>query len=126
MHTTITTPNAPAALGPYSQAIFCNDTMYLAGQIPMNPVTLEIIGIDIQTQTKQVFENIIAVLGTKDMTLDNVVRCEVYLTDIEDFAQMNKIYAEYFGDHKPARTTVEISKLPKNSKIEITATAILF
>lgn len=121
----ISTPNAPTALGPYSQAIFCNNIMYLAGQIPLDPITSELVNGDIQAQTKQVFENIKAVLNTKQMTLSNVIKCEVYLIDLDDFAEMNEVYAQCFGDHKPARTTVQVSKLPKGAKIEITTVAIL-
>ncbi len=99
--------------------------MYLAGQIPLDPITSELVNGDIQAQTKQVFENIKAVLNTKQMTLSNVIKCEVYLIDLDDFAEMNEVYAQCFGDHKPARTTVQVSKLPKGAKIEITTVAIL-
>jgi 2-iminobutanoate/2-iminopropanoate deaminase len=121
----LSTLNAPTALGPYSQAVFVNDTMYLAGQIAINPITGNIQEGDIKAQTRQVMDNIKAVLSTKNMTLDNVVRCEVYLLDMDDFGEMNEVYAEYFGEHKPARATVQVSGIAKNSKVEITATAVV-
>jgi 2-iminobutanoate/2-iminopropanoate deaminase len=120
----ISTPNAPQALGPYSQAVFVNETMYLAGQISIDPLTGQIVDGGIEMETRQVLENIKAVLATKNMTLQNVVRCEVYLTDMSEFTKMNEVYAQYFDQHKPARATVGVSAIAKNAKIEITATAV--
>lgn len=124
----INAPNAPAAVGPYSHAVKINNTLYLSGQIPINKET-GTIPEGIQAQTRQVFENIKAVLDAADFILSDVVLCEVFLKDMNDFGEMNKIYAEVFepfckGSGFPARAAVEVARLPKDCLIEIKATAI--
>jgi 2-iminobutanoate/2-iminopropanoate deaminase len=120
----IETKSAPSAVGPYSQAIVANGMVYCSGQIPLkldgNPV-----GWGIEEQTAQVLENLSAVLGAAGSGLAKAVKCTVYLKDMGDFAAMNGVYARYFGDHKPARVTVEVSRLPKEAMVEIDCVALL-
>lgn len=120
----ISTKNAPAAIGPYVQGMVVNNTFYSSGQIPLT-VEGEFVGGDITEQTNQVFENVKAVLAEAGSSLNQVIKTTVFLTDMEDFAVMNEIYAEHFGAHKPARTTVEVSKLPKDAKVEIEVIALV-
>lgn len=117
---------APEAIGPYSQAIRCGNMVYCSGQIPLHPETGEIVGTDIAAQTRQALKNLISILDTAESGLQNVVKTTVYLSDIEDFSRMNTIYAEYFGDNKPARACVEVSRLPKDVLVEIDAIAVSF
>lgn len=120
----ISTEKAPAAIGPYSQAIVCGDMVYCSGQIAIDPETNEFIGGDITQQTTRVFENIKALLEASGSSLSGVVRCDVFLADINDFATMNEIYASYFeGCEYPARSAVEVANLPKGALIEIEVTA---
>ncbi|MFI3330414.1 MAG: RidA family protein [Rikenellaceae bacterium] len=123
MKTYISTKNAPAAIGPYSQGILAGDTLYISGQIPVNPSNGEIPS-DIASQTTQCLENIKAILAEADFSLNDVVKCSVLLDDISNFDTMNSIYAEYFCNNKPARVCFEVSKLPKGVKIEIDAIAV--
>lgn len=120
---TITTPNAPQAIGPYSQAIKTGNTLYISGQIAIYPKTQQFIDKDIETQTKQVLENLKAILEASNTTLENVIKTTIYLTDISDFAKVNEIYETYFKESKPARSTVCVKELPKEAKIEIDAIA---
>lgn len=120
---TITTPNAPEAIGPYSQAIKTANTTYISGQIAIDPKTQQFLDENIETQTKQVLENLKAILEASKTTLDNVLKTTIYLTDISDFAKVNEIYETYFKESKPARSTVCVKELPKNAKIEIDAIA---
>jgi len=117
---------APEAIGPYSQAIRCGNMVYCSGQIPLHPETGEVVGTDIAAQTRQALKNLISILDTAESGLQNVVKTTVYLSDIENFSRMNTIYAEYFGDNKPARACVEVSRLPKDVLVEIDAIAVSF
>lgn len=122
----IATSKAPAAIGPYSQAIQAGNTLYVSGQIPLDPVSGEIVEGGIVEQTKRVFENIKAILEEAGCNFSNVVKAEVFLDDINDFATVNEIYASYFTeDPKPARQAVEVANLPKFVKIEISCIAYL-
>lgn len=115
---------APEAVGPYNQAIVYNDTIYCSGQIPINPKTNTLVEADITKQTKQVFENIKGLLSAAGSDLSKVVKCNVYLKDINDFGTMNEIYASYFeGCDYPARSAVEVANLPKGALIEIEVVA---
>lgn len=120
----ITTSDAPAAIGPYSQAISVHNLVFCSGQIALDPATMQIVGEDIETQTKQVFKNLRAVLKAENLTLSNVVKCTVFMKDLNDFAKMNTLYAEEFGTHKPARSTVQAARLPKDVLIEIECIAV--
>ena len=118
--TVISTTNAPAAIGPYNQAIVCGDTVYCSGQIAIDPATNEFIGGDITAQTNRVFQNINGLLEAAGSGMNKVLKCNVYLKNINDFATMNVIYATYFeGCDYPARSAVEVSNLPKGALIEI-------
>lgn len=120
----ITTAKAPAAIGPYSQGVQAGNMIFVSGQIPINPET-GIILEDIEEQTRQSLENIKAIIEADGVTLDNVVKCTVFLKNINEFAQMNKVYAEYFSEPYPARAAIEVARLPKDVKVEIEAIAIL-
>lgn len=119
----IYTDKAPSPVGPYSQAIQAGQFLYIAGQIPANPVSGEIIIGDVQKATKQVLENIKVILEEAGYSLKDVVRCRVYLKDMNDFGKMNEIYATFFTDEPPARVAVEVSRLPKDVDVEISAIA---
>lgn len=123
--TPITTEQAPAAIGPYSQAIVANAMVYCSGQIPINPASGNIESEDIAAQTTQVLSNLRAVLTAAGSGLDKVVKTTIFLTDLNDFQIVNSIYAEAFGTHKPARSTVQVVRLPRAAKIEIEAIATL-
>ena len=114
----IATDKAPATVGPYSQAIDCGDTVYLSGQIPLDPSTGVLVDGGIETQARRMFENIGAVLEKAGLSFKNVVKTTVFLTDIGDFAALNKVYGEYFSEPYPARSCVEVSNLPKGAKAE--------
>lgn len=114
---------APAALGPYSQAVRCGDLLFCAGQIPVDPATGQMVGGDIQAQTERVLLNIRAVLQAEQLDLDHVVKTTVFLTDLADFAAMNEVYARFFRSDFPARTTVQVAALPKGARVEIEAVA---
>ncbi len=118
MKITVETTNAPAAIGPYSQAIVANGLIYTSGQIPVNPLTGEIESETIEGQTRQVIENLSSVLEAAGSGLDRVIKTTCFLKNINDFAFLNKVYAEFFSE-KPARSCVEVSALPKGALIEI-------
>jgi 2-iminobutanoate/2-iminopropanoate deaminase len=120
----VRTDHAPAAAGPYSQGIIANGFVFVAGQGGLVPATKTIAEGGIQAQTRQCFENIKAILEAAGSSLDKVVKMNVYLTDINDFAAMNEIYASYFGAEPPARTTVQVAKLPLGLIVEIEAMAL--
>jgi 2-iminobutanoate/2-iminopropanoate deaminase len=121
----ITTPNAPEAIGPYSQAIRAGKTVYLAGQIAIDPKTKQLIaGGSIEDQTKLVLENLKAVLAADGLTMDHVVSTTVFMKDLNEFAKMNDVYATYFKANPPARATVEVARLPREVKVEIAAIAV--
>lgn len=115
---TINTQQAPAAVGPYSHASVVNGLVYTSGQIPLN-LEGNIVSDDVETQTKQVFENLKAVLKAAGSDLEHVVKVLVFLSDMENFQKVNEVYGTYFTSHKPARSAVEVARLPKNVKIEI-------
>ena len=124
MSQVIKTANAPAAIGPYSQAILAGNTLYVSGQIPFVPATMTIAGPDIASQTKQSLANIKAIVEEAGFRITDIVRCTVFLLDLNDFAAMNAEYAAFFGDHKPARAAVQVARLPKDSRIEIDAVCV--
>jgi 2-iminobutanoate/2-iminopropanoate deaminase len=115
----ISTPNAPAAIGPYSQAVVSNGFAFLSGQIPLDPATGQLIAGDIATQTERVLENLKAVLESCGTSLTKVVKTTVYLKDLGEFASMNQVYARYFPETPPARATVEAARLPRDVSVEI-------
>lgn len=119
----VATQNAPQAIGPYSQGIIANGFFYSSGQIPLTPAG-ELVEGDIVVQTNQVFENLKAVLEAAGTSLDKVVKTTVFLKDMNDFAAMNETYEKHFGDHKPARSAVEVARLPKDVKVEIEVIAL--
>jgi 2-iminobutanoate/2-iminopropanoate deaminase len=120
----IQTDNAPKAIGPYSQAIRIGDLIYTAGQVALSPTTGELVGTDIEAQTRQVLENLKGVLEAAGSSFDNVVKTTVFLASMGDFAKMNAIYSEYFTGKTPARSTVQVAALPKNALVEIECVAI--
>ncbi len=120
----VATEEAPAAIGPYSQAVVAGGVVYASGQIPLDPKTGEVERGDVGAQTHRVFRNLRAVLRAAGSDLDHVLRCTVYLSDMADFGTVNGIYAEYFGEHRPARATVQAGGLPKGVDVEIDAIAL--
>ncbi len=120
----ISTSKAPAAIGPYSQAIKANGFLFCSGQIPLIPETMELIEHDITKQTQQVLQNLEAVLQEAGSSKNEVVKTTIFLADFNDFTIVNEIYGQFFGEHKPARATVEVSRLPKDVLIEIECIAI--
>lgn len=115
----INSPEAPAAVGPYSHAVQVGNVMFCSGQIPLDPESMKIVDGGIEAQTKQVLSNISALLATVGASFDNVVKNTVFLTDLGDFAVMNDLYAAAFGDHKPARSTIQVAALPLGACVEI-------
>lgn len=124
MKKAIQIPGAPAPLGPYSQAILQDNTLYVSGQIPLNPFTGELVIGTIQEATKQVMLNISALLNEAGMSLNDIVKCSIFLKNMDDFAEMNVVYGSYFTSVPPARETVQVSKLPLDVTIEISCIAI--
>jgi 2-iminobutanoate/2-iminopropanoate deaminase len=122
---TIRTGGAPAAIGPYSQAVVHAGLLYTAGQIPLDPATGELVGGDVAAQAEQVLRNLGAVLEAGGASFGSVLKTTVFLRDLEDFAAMNEVYSRYFADHKPARSTVEVSRLPRDARIEIELVAAI-
>lgn len=120
----ISTQKAPGAIGPYSQAVKVGELVFTSGQIPLNPET-SMMAETIEEQTKQALENVKAILEASGTSMQNVIKTTVFLKDLRDFEKMNEIYATYFEGDKPARSAIEISKLPKDAKIEIEAIATL-
>lgn len=116
---TIHTEVAPAAIGPYSQAIQINGLLFTSGQIPLDPSTMEIVGNSIESQTTQALSNLDAILKAGGSARDGVIKTTVFLKSMKDFARMNEIYANFFGNHKPARSCVEVARLPKDVLFEI-------
>ncbi len=117
---------APAPIGPYSQAILANNTLYVSGQIPLNPKDGSLVVDSIENATKQVLNNIFALLSEVGMNEDNVVKCSIFLKDLNDFSVVNEIYGSYFKNIPPARETVQVSKLPLDVPIEISCIALKF
>lgn len=120
----VATTKAPAAIGPYAQGIKVNEIFYSSGQIPLTAQG-ELVDGDITVQTNQVFANLKAVLEAAGTTLDNVVKTTVFMSDMNDFNAMNEVYANHFGDHTPARSAVQVARLPKDVKVEIEVIAIV-
>jgi len=121
----IQTNKAPKAIGPYSQAIQAGDFLFLSGQIPLDPKTGELVKGDIRKQTQQVLENIKGVLESQGLVMEDVVKSTIFLKDIGNFNQVNEVYATYFPSSPPARSTVEVAKLPRDTDIEIEAIALI-
>ena len=121
----VQTENAPKAIGPYQQAIKANGFIYTAGQIPIDPKTANLVEGDISAQTRQVLENLKAVLEAGGSALDRVVKATVFLKNMADFAAMNEVYAQYLGSAKPARSTVAVAELPRGALIEIDLVALV-
>lgn len=121
MNEKIATPNAPQAIGPYSQAIRYGDFLFVSGQIAIDPQTADIIEGDIEAQTEQVLKNITAIIEAAGMSLQDVVKCTCFLKDMNDFVRFNGVYENYFGEILPARETVEVSRLPKDALVEVSA-----
>jgi 2-iminobutanoate/2-iminopropanoate deaminase len=117
----IETPNAPQAIGPYSQAIRYGNFLFVSGQIAIDPQTANIIEGDIEAQTEQILKNIAAIIEAADMSLQNVVKCTCFLKDMNNFVRFNGVYEKYFGEILPARETVEVSRLPKDVLVEVSA-----
>ncbi len=124
MNKVINTVNAPAAIGPYSQAIKAGNTLYVSGQIPFVPETMQLVSEDIKEQTKQCLENLKAILEEAGMSLNDVVKTSVFIKDMNEFAAINEVYASYFTDNKPARACVEVARLPRDVRVEIEAVAV--
>lgn len=124
MNRIIFTEQAPGPIGPYSQAIRAGSTLYCAGQVPLDPASGEIISGNIAEQTRRALDNLFAVLGADRLSADNVVKTTVFLIDMADFPAMNEVYALYFPRQAPARTTVQVSALPRGARIEIDAIAV--
>lgn len=120
----INTDNAPAPIGPYSQAVASGNFVFVSGQIPVNPFTGEIISSDIKAETNQVMENIGAILSAAGIGFDNIIKTSIFLTDMQSFAQVNEAYGTYFKDKFPARETVQVAALPKNVNVEISVIAV--
>lgn len=125
MKQVISTEKAPSAIGPYSQAIRIGNLVFCSGQIPIDPETGEFVSGGIKEQTEQVLKNLTAVLESAGATLQNVVKTTVFLADMNDFAAMNEVYAKFFSDNKPARSTVQAARLPRDAKVEIECIAII-
>ncbi len=115
----IFTNQAPKAIGPYSQAIKVNNMLFVSGQIALDPETMQLVSDDVEKQTHQVLKNLQAILSEAGYTLKDVVKTTIYLTDMNDFARVNEVYSRYFSENKPARATVEVSRLPKDVRVEI-------
>jgi 2-iminobutanoate/2-iminopropanoate deaminase len=124
MKKVISTKNAPTAIGPYSQAILSNKTLYCSGQIAINPATGNLVMENITAETTQVMQNISAVLTAADMDFSNVVKCSIFMKDMNDYAAINEVYAKSFGENPPAREAVQVSVLPKNVNVEISVIAV--
>ncbi|KAL1914661.1 uncharacterized protein VTP21DRAFT_8072 [Calcarisporiella thermophila] len=122
---TISTKRAPGAIGPYSQAIVVNNIVYTSGQIPVDPATNELVENDVRVQTRQVLKNLSALLEDSGSGMNNVIKTTVFLKDMNDFVKMNEEYAKAFGDHRPARSAVEVARLPKDVLVEIECVALL-
>ena len=120
----INTTNAPNAIGPYSQAILSGNTLYCSGQIAINPITGNLVIDNITKETNQVMKNIFAVLKAAEMNFDNVVKCSIFMKDINDYAAINKVYAKIFSNNPPAREAVQVSFLPKSVNLEISVIAV--
>lgn len=124
MKRVINTSKAPSAIGPYSQAVEVNGTLYVSGQIPFVPETMTVISDDVKEQTRQSLENVKAILEAAGYSLNDVVKAGVFIKDMNDFAAVNEVYSEYLGEVKPARACVEVARLPRDVKVEIEVVAV--
>nr|WP_044199339.1 RidA family protein [Oscillochloris trichoides] len=124
MRTVISTPDAPAAIGPYSQAVRAGDLIFLSGQLAVDPATSQMVEGDVAAMTRQIFANISAVLAAAGSSLEKIVKATVFLVDMGDFAAMNAAYAEFFSADPPARSTVQVARLPRDARIEIEVIAL--
>ena len=124
MKQVIQTNNAPQAISPYSQAIMAGDTLYVSGQIPVIPATGVIVSDKVEEQARQVMENVKAVVEAAGLTLDHVVKTNVFIKNMDDFAKINAVYSEYFKENCPARACVEVARLPKDVLLEMDAIAV--
>lgn len=122
---TVSTTSAPSAIGPYSQAIVANGFVFSSGQIALDPASGELVGGGVEAEARQVLKNLRAVLEAAGSRMDRVVKCTVFLVDMADFAVVNGVYAEAFGDHRPARSTVAVAGLPKGVRVEIEAVGVV-
>jgi 2-iminobutanoate/2-iminopropanoate deaminase len=125
MRTAVSTEKAPKAIGPYSQAVRAGQLLFISGQIPIDPATGSLIAGDIAAMTHRVFANIREILAAAGASLDQVVRTTVFLADMNDFAAMNEVYATYFSQPAPARSTVQAARLPKDARVEIDVIAVI-
>lgn len=125
MMETISTENAPDAIGPYSQAVKSGNLVFCSGQIPIDPATGEFVSDQVTEQTRQVLKNLSAVLEAAGTSLNNVVKTTVFLLDMNEFAQVNEVYAEFFSENKPARATVQAARLPRDTRVEIDCIAVI-
>ncbi len=123
-HQVIHTENAPKAIGPYSQAVKAGNMLFVSGQVPFVPETMEIVEGDVKAQTAQSLKNVQAILAEAGLDFSHVVKSTVFIKDMNEFAQINEVYAEFFGENKPARACVEVARLPKDVKVEIEVIAI--
>jgi 2-iminobutanoate/2-iminopropanoate deaminase len=120
----INSKNAPAPIGPYSQAVLAGNTLFASGQIAINPSSGELVLSSIEEETEQVMQNIKAVLNEAQMTFENIVKCSIFLSSMDSFSKVNEVYGKYFHSNPPARETVEVSCLPKNVNVEISFIAV--
>jgi 2-iminobutanoate/2-iminopropanoate deaminase len=125
MNQIVNSPNAPAPIGPYNQSVLAGDTLYISGQIALNAATGELVNANIQEETTQVLENLRSIVEHAGMTMEDVVKCSVFVSDMHQYAEINKVYAEYFPEaNAPARELVEVANLPKFVNVEISAIAV--
>ena len=124
-HQVIHTDNAPKAIGPYSQAVKAGNMLFVSGQVPFVPETMEIVEGDVQAQTRQSLTNVQAILKEAGADFSDVVKTTVFIKDMNEFAQINEVYGEFFGENKPARACVEVARLPKDVKVEIEVIAVV-
>lgn len=122
--TVIYSPEAPAPIGPYSQAIYRNHVLYISGQIAINPKTGDLVFDSIEEETQQVMQNIEAILVAGRLSFANVVKCTIFVKDLNNFNKINEVYGKYFSSNPPARETVEVSRLPKDANVEISCIAV--
>ena len=120
----VNTPNAPAAIGPYSQAILAGNTLYCSGQIALDPATGSLVMDSIAAETHQIMKNVIAVLEEAKMSLDSVVKCSIFMSSMDHYAAINEVYSEYFQENPPAREAVAVKTLPKKVNVEISVIAV--
>ena len=124
-HKVVQTDKAPAAIGPYSQAVIHNNVVYCSGQIPLDPDTMKVVDGGVEAQTKQVMENMKEVLLEAGTNFGKVIKCTIYLDDMGDFAKMNEVYSSYFGENPPAREAIAVETLPKNVMVEVSCVAYI-